>query len=130
VRARNPSINLVNQPGCTPSASGVAGEVRIANTGSGGAVRVESVAVTIFWQPGGGNWRPADSQSVATDLQPGVLIGVDEERTFTYSATFTAPPAAREFRSVVEVTLTGRGDVFGDTRHFRLCGTEEADEED
>ena len=138
----NASINLVNQPGCglkvgalaqvaepTLVAEGdliganrtVQGEIRIANTGSPGPVGVETVRITIFWQPGGGSWTSADPQAVYSTLAPGEVINKDQERTFTYSASFTAPAEATEFRSVVEVTVAGRADTFSDTRHFRPC---------
>ncbi len=99
----------------------VQGEIRIANTGSPGPVGVETVRITIFWQPGGGSWTSADPQAVYSTLAPGEVINKDQERTFTYSASFTAPAEATEFRSVVEVTVAGRADTFSDTRHFRPC---------
>lgn len=118
--AVNPSISLVNKPDCTTDGENVDGIIRIANTGSGGLVQVETVNVTIFSQLGGGDWNQADPQNFASNLGPGKVLGKTEEPvTFNYSANFTALAGATEYRSIVEVTLVGRADTFSDTRHFK-----------
>jgi hypothetical protein len=120
--AANPSINLVNQPGCTPDGSNLTGSIRVANTGSGGSVQIASVDIEIFWQAGGGNWNSADPHLFTSLLDTGTVIDVGK-LTFPYDVSFTAPASARKFRSVVQVTLVGRADIFSETRHFKLCGT-------
>lgn len=126
--ATNPSINLVNKPGCTWNGANMWGDVFIMNTGSDGDVTVEWAKITLFWQVGGGDWHLADPQSVETNLQPGIVITPDNREHLTYFATFTSPPDTREYRSIVEVKLVNRADVFTDTRHFLNCESFERSE--
>ena len=120
--APNPSIDLNNNvQSCSHGT--VNGAIQIANTTGDGFVEVASVRVTIYWQPGGGDWHIANPQSFTSTVTAGTRIGTGQSISYPYSATFAAPDEAREFRSVVEVTLVNRDMIFHDIQSFTCSGT-------